>query len=201
MNKTFPFSFLESIATRFQPPPWVVDEVKQRLVLLINHVVGQEKEAQSRLLRQKGRVVQVRFGVFEIDLVVTPAGLLDRALPSVKPDLLIVIPADSPLSLARSVMTGQTPSVQIEGDVQLAAEVAWLANNLRWDAEEDLSRLIGDAPAHALAEGGRRLVAGLRQFLLRRASVDPTQAGTPLQQDAGIAPRPATQTDGARADR
>lgn len=37
------------------------------------------------------------------------------------------------------------PAVSIEGDVQLAAEVAWLVDNLRWDVEEDLSRLIGDA--------------------------------------------------------
>ena len=56
MNNTFPFSFLESLAARFQPPPWVVDEAQQRLVLAINHVVGQEPEAQSRLVRQKGSI-------------------------------------------------------------------------------------------------------------------------------------------------
>jgi ubiquinone biosynthesis protein UbiJ len=39
--------------------------------------------------------------------------------------------------------------VRIEGDVQLAAEVNWLVDHVRWDMEEDLSRLMGDAPAHA----------------------------------------------------
>ena len=38
---TSPFSFLESIATRFQPPAWVVDEGQQRLVLFLNHVLMQ----------------------------------------------------------------------------------------------------------------------------------------------------------------
>ena len=165
MNNTFPFSFLASIANRLQPPAWVVDEGQQRLVLFLNHVIQQEKQAQDRLLRQKGRVVHIRFGLFAIDLVVTPAGLVDRARPSAKPDLLLSVPADAPLTVLQSVMAGKPPLVKIEGDVQLAAELGWLAENLRWDVEEDLSRLIGDAPAHALADAARRLLAGLKEFL------------------------------------
>ena len=201
MNNTFPFSFLESFAARFQPPPWVVDEAQQRLVLAINHVVGQEPEAQSRLVRQKGRVVHLRFGVFEMDLLVTPAGLVDRSSPLAKSDLLIIIPTDSPLALVKSVMTGQTPPVKIEGDVQLAAEVAWLADNLRWDSEEDLSRLIGDAPAHALAEGGRRLVSGLKSFLSRPTRADPGAATAVVRPKSESDSATATRPDGARADR
>jgi ubiquinone biosynthesis accessory factor UbiJ len=175
MNNTFPFSFLESIANRLQPPLWVVDEGQQRLVLFLNHVLMQEKAAQDRLLRQKGRVVHVNIGLFAIDLVVTPAGLVDRAVPGAKADLELSVPVDSPLTLLQSVMAGKAPPVKIEGDVQLAAEIGWLADNLRWDAEEDLSRLIGDAPAHAIAEAGRRLFAGLKQFLARA----PTTASAP----------------------
>lgn len=167
MTTTFPFSFLESLATRFQPPAWVVNEGQQRIVLFINHVIQQEKQAQERLVRQKGRIVHIRFGAFAIDLVVTPAGLVDRAVPSAKPDLLLAIPTDSPLALVQSAMAGKAPPVKIEGDVQLAAEVGWLAENLRWDAEEDLSRLIGDAPAHALAQAARQVTGGLKQFLSR----------------------------------
>jgi ubiquinone biosynthesis protein UbiJ len=38
--------------------------------------------------------------------------------------------------------------------VQLAAEVNWLADHVRWDLEEDLARVIGDVPAHTLAQIG-----------------------------------------------
>ena len=55
--------------------------------------------------------------------------------------------------------------MRIEGDVQLAAEVNWLVDNLRWDMEEDLSRLMGDAPAHALMQGVRGMGQALRQFV------------------------------------
>ena len=173
MNNTFPFSFLESLANRFQPPAWVVDEGQQQLVLFLNHVLMQEKAAQDRLLRQKGRVVHVRVGLFAIDLVVTPAGLVDRALPGAKADLQLSVPVDSPFNVLQSVMAGKAPPVKIEGDVQLAAEVGWLADNLRWEVEEDLSRLIGDAPAHALADAARRLIGGLKQFLARTPPAAP----------------------------
>ena len=187
MNNTFPFSFLESIATRLQPPLWVVDEGQQRLVLFLNHVLMQEKAAQDRLLRQKGRVVQINIGLFAIDLVVTPAGLVDRAMPGAKVDLELSVPVDSPLTVLQSVMAGKAPPVKIEGDVQLAAELGWLADNLRWDAEEDLSRLIGDAPAHAIAEAGRRLFAGLKQFLAR-TSVATTSASASASAPAVVVP-------------
>ena len=165
MTNTFPFSFLESVATRFQPPEWVVSEAQQRLVLFLNHVLMQEKEAQDRLARKKGSVLHIRWGLFALDLLITPAGLLDKASLNAKPDLLIAVAVDSPVSLLQSAMAGKPPPVKIEGDVQLAAELGWLAENLRWDYEEDLSRVLGDVPAHALADVAKRGMAGLKQFL------------------------------------
>ena len=178
MNTTSPFPFLESLATRLQPPAWVVDEGQQRLVLFLNHVLMQEKQAQDRLLRQKGRVVQIKAGLLVIDLIVTPAGLVDRAPAFSKPDLQLAVPVDSPKTIVQSVLAGKPPPVTIEGDVQLAAELGWLAENLRWDVEEDLSRVIGDAPAHALAGVARRLLSGVKQFL----------AKTPLNPDTNASP-------------
>lgn len=187
---TSPFSFLESLATRFQPPAWVVDEGQQRLVLFLNHVLMQEKQAQDRLLRQKGRVVHLRWGLFSIDLVVTPAGLVDRAAPGARPDLTLAVATESPLTIVQSVLAGKPPPVKIEGDVQLAAELGWLAENLRWDAEEDLSRLIGDAPAHAVADVGRRLFEGLKQFLAR-TPLSPASASSGVAAQAAASPAPA----------
>ena len=165
MNNTSPFSFLESIATRFHPPAWVVNETQQRLVLFLNHVLMQEKEAKDRLARKKGSVLHIRWGLFALELSITPAGLLDRASSAAKPDLLIEVTADSPMALLESVMAGKSPPVKIEGDVQLAAELGWLAENLRWDFEEDLSRVVGDIPAHAIADAAKRVVQAVKSFL------------------------------------
>lgn len=200
MNNTSPFSFLESIATRFQPPAWAVDEVQQRLVLFLNHVLQHEKQAQDRLLRQKGRVVRVLWGLFAIDLIVTPAGLVDRAQAAAKPDLVLSLAAESPLVMLQSALSGKAPPVKIEGDVQLAADVGWLAENLRWDAEEDLSRLIGDGPAHALADAGRRLLDGLKRFLATGplASSTSADAWAPAPERAAAAPQADTGAGAAQ---
>ena len=171
MNHTSPFSFLppllQGVAARAQPPQWLADEARQRLVLLINHVLMQEPQAQARLARRQASVIQVRWALFELHWLITPAGLLERADPQRTPDLVLSLDGHTPLQVLRQVLEGQRPPVQIEGDVQLAAEVAWLADNLRWDIEEDLARVLGDVPAHALAQAARRLVQALRPLLAR----------------------------------
>ena len=93
----------------------------------------------------------------------TPAGLLAVSQQG-KPDLRLRVAEASPLALAQTVLAGAKPPVEIQGDVQLAAEIGWLVDNLRWDLEEDLSRLFGDLVAHRIASAGRMLVQALRGF-------------------------------------
>ncbi len=161
-----PFAFLDSlfqaVGSQLQPPPWMVHEIQHRIVLLLNHVLMQEPEAMSRLVRQKGRVVQASWMQFGLCLQATPAGLVDLAETAAKPDLLLTVTEPSPLSLAQAVLSGNKPAVRIEGDVQLAAEINWLVDHVRWDLEEDLSRVMGDAPAHAVGQAARALADALR---------------------------------------
>ena len=156
----------------------MVDEVQHRIVLLLNHVLMQEKAAIARLMRQKGSAVLVRWNVFSMQFLVTPAGLLDLAAPGVTPDLSLVVTDESPAAIAQAMLRGDKPAVRIEGDVQLAAEVNWLVDHVRWDLEEDLSRIIGDAPAHAVGEAARRMAGALRQFA-QAGKPSPDPGGTP----------------------
>jgi ubiquinone biosynthesis protein UbiJ len=141
---------LQNLVDAVQPPPWVVDEFQNRTVLLINHVLSQEPQAVERVRRQQGKTARMVWGRFSLSLTATPAGLLERAAEHAVPDLTVTLTQSALPELVHTLFTGQKPAVNIEGDVQLAAEVAWLADNLRWDLEEDLSRLLGEAPAAAL---------------------------------------------------
>ena len=170
-----PFLFLEGFLQNLplpnlQAPVWAVDEVQRRIVLLLNHILLQEKEATERLARQKGRVVHMQWRAFSLELIATPAGLLDRAPSGAQPDLVLAVTQESPLALAQAVLSGGKPAVRIEGDVQLAAEVNWLVDHVRWDLEEDLAKVMGDAPAHALGQAARGMAQALRQFVGRLAS-------------------------------
>jgi len=60
----------------------------------------------------------------------------------------------------------------------LAAEVNWLIDHVRWDAEEDLARLIGDAPAHTLAQAARQTMGALRSFVAKRPGAELRPGGT-----------------------
>ncbi|BDT68755.1 ubiquinone biosynthesis accessory factor UbiJ [Comamonadaceae bacterium OS-1] len=175
-----PFSLLENLFTRasatLQPPPWVVDEVQNRIVLLLNHVLQQEPEATARLARQKGRVVLMQWRSFHMALVATPAGLLDRATPGMRADLTLTITETSPFALAQQALSSGKPGVRIEGDVQLAAEVNWLVDHVRWDLEEDLSRVVGDTTAHTVGNVVRSAVAALRGFIAKRPGADKAAA-------------------------
>lgn len=163
-----PFAFFgelfNKLGERLQPPDWAVHEIQHRAVLFLNHVLQQEPEAQQRLMRQQGRVVQFQWRFVTMQLVATPAGLVDLAPEGATPDLTLTVTQDSPFDIARRTLRGDKPSVQITGDVQLAAEVNWLVDHVRWDVEDDLARLIGDVPAHAIGTGARRVAAALRKF-------------------------------------
>jgi ubiquinone biosynthesis accessory factor UbiJ len=153
-------------------PLWLVHEAQQRVVLLLNHVLMQEPEAMARLARQAGRTLEARWQHYQVQLLITKAGLFDvpaKAVATSDGAEQVLVPADLVISLQDvsigpilgAVLQGEKPSIKIEGDVQLAAEINWLVDNVRWDIEEDLSRIIGDVPAH-------KLVSGLRSAWSRR---------------------------------
>nr|WP_315237029.1 hypothetical protein [uncultured Limnohabitans sp.] len=156
------------MAANFQPPAWVVDESVNRLVLFLNHVLMSEPEAMARLARQKGQRIELVWDRIQLQLTPTPAGLLERGRFDGF-DLRLSVTEESPVSLASALARGDKPKVRIEGDVQLAAEVNWLIDHVRWDAEEDLARLVGDAAAHSLAQVARKAMQALRGFVAQRA--------------------------------
>ncbi len=188
-----PLNFLQSLLGSIRPPDWVVDELQNRLVLFLNHVLMQEPAAQDRLKRQKGKPVRIQWGDFHLTLAPTAAGLLERCALGAQPDLSMTLTQTSPVALAQSVLAGQKPGVDIQGDVQLAAEVAWLVDNVRWDVEEDLSRVVGDATAHTIARFARSASQAIKSFVGRLPDGFPPRppfASAPASaSDAGTPPR------------
>ena len=53
----------------------------------------------------------------------------------------------------------------MSGDTELAREVLFVAQHLRWDAEEDLSRVFGDILAHRMVQ----TASGFKHWQLQAA--------------------------------
>ncbi|MCG1043382.1 sterol-binding protein [Mycetohabitans sp. B8] len=78
-------------------------------------------------------------------------------------DVTITVPPSALSAFAAGGQAAILKHVRIEGDAEFAATIAKLAEHLRWDAEEDLARLIGDVPAHRIASVVRTVAAYARR--------------------------------------
>jgi ubiquinone biosynthesis accessory factor UbiJ len=141
-----------------KPPAWLLNELQDKLVIVLNHVLSQEPAAVERLRRQQGRRIGLYWRSHQLHWQVTPAGLLTRSLAEPPADLTLHIQEDSPLALVHGLRQGIKPAMRIEGDVILAAEINWLVDHVRWDIEEDLSRILGDAMAHQMVGVAKRFL-------------------------------------------
>ena len=118
-------------------------------------------------------MARVQWRGYSMALQITPAGLFNVAPEDAQPDLLLEVTETSALALAQVALRGDKPSIRIEGDVQLAADINWLVDHVEWDVEEDLARIIGDAPAHTVAKVARSAAQALRQFVGARMAGKP----------------------------
>ncbi|RMX05798.1 hypothetical protein D8I35_11595 [Corticibacter populi] len=202
-----PFSFLRNalaeLGKTLSPPQWLVHEVQHRMVLLVNHVLQQEPEAMRRLATQQGKSVYVSWRQFHLQVRLTPAGLLDLDENHGANDLLLEIAEKSVTQLAKTAMQGEKPPIRIAGDVHLASELNWVIDNVRWDLEEDLARLIGDVPAHKVAQVARKVANELRRFVQSATSAASGLARKPDQpgsdsQGGGPAAAPAASSEPPR---
>jgi ubiquinone biosynthesis accessory factor UbiJ len=155
---------------------------------VLNRLLGSEAWARKRLAPFAGETVELRAPPLPtLRLRILEGGTVEAG--SGEPGLSMRIKPELLVGLARGEDHAMR-SVDVEGNAKLAAEVLVLARHLRWDAEEDLSRLVGDVAAHRLAGMGRafaawhldaaqRLAAAFadyvteeKQLLARRAHLD-----------------------------
>jgi len=147
--------------------------VMERVVLLLNHVISAEPQAMERLRSHASRTVR-----FELEgwppLLPAPAPIAFRVTPpglvewieepgELTPDLRVAIDAANPALAFAKFVVGERPQLRVEGDAGFATDLNWLIENLRWDVQDDLARLVGDAPARELSRFGGALAKAIRE--------------------------------------
>ena len=105
---------------------------------VLNRLLGRERWARDRLVRFAGEALELRLPL------ASPIRISITADGEVQPD--------GPTPAAAITLGG------VRGDTPLADELRFLARHLRWDAEEELSRIVGDVAAQRLASGLHALV-------------------------------------------
>ncbi len=155
----------------------------QTALSALNHVLAQQGWARDRLRAHAGRTVRM--------VVVSPLGPVSAGARIAGDGTLEVAGVDAPtvtltltpsidalFGLLRDGPRGLTGALKVDGDVMVAAAVGEVAQHLRWDVEEDLSRVFGDRVAHRVGEAARdgarqaddlrgRVETGVRQYLVQ----------------------------------
>ncbi len=122
----------------------------------INHLLESASWARERLKPFAGKILRFNLAPFTVTLAIRASGEVE--------DSPVTGAADASFTLTSGValrVLAADPDawreVEVNGDTALAREILAIAQNLRWDVEEDLSRVFGDIAAHRMVQAGNEL--------------------------------------------
>ena len=120
----------------------------------INHLLRGAPWALEKLADHAGKTVALKFGPLPLRFAVELSGELSVAGLEREADVTIDV---SPSLLMRAMTQGRAAfnDAAISGDTGLAQALAYIAQHLQWDYEEDLSKVVGDIAAHRIGSTAR----------------------------------------------
>jgi ubiquinone biosynthesis protein UbiJ len=147
------------------------------LLTAANHLLRAEPWARERLAPFAGRVAALHAPPVRLSFTVGSDGFLQASDASIVPAVSITVPLSALPKLAAGGQQAVLADVTLEGDAQFAQAIADVAQQLRWEPEEDLSKLVGDIAAQRMAatarsvgtqvlQGGQRVVQNVAEYLL-----------------------------------
>ena len=162
--------------------------IEALLARLLNHLLEDEAWARERLVPFAGKVLELRAALAPtLRLAITADGRVRPAAAEASPALVLALGPQ----ILPALLQGEDHvmrAIETSGDARLANEVLFLFRHLRWDAEEDFARLVGDVAAHRLVSTLRQVGSWNRQAF-DRASANVMEHA--LEEDRALARRSA----------
>lgn len=170
-------------------------------IVALNHLLGQAAWASDKLKPHAGRVALLVSGPVALRLQIESDGRFAEAAQASVPDATIELPTAA-LPQAFHGFDAVSRRVAVSGNAEFAETLGYVLRNLRWDAEEDLSRFVGDIAAHRMASGLKEFLdwqqAGLRS--LAASTADYLAEERALLLRSATATALANETDALRDD-
>ena len=116
----------------------------------------------AELARHASKTILLKLPVGDLSFELSSVGLLKASSVLSELDLILDISTKALSELAGSsgnLREQAFKAVKITGDAELAQLLGRLAGQVRWEYEEDLARLVGDAPAHFAVRQGKKFVS------------------------------------------
>ena len=148
----------------------------------INHLIEQEKWARDLLIRHDHKIVAVELPFGSFRLLIQDGLLKDAKQEDIESSVSLEISQEAFWAFVKDGKGAAMKFVRISGDVDLAADLNRLFAELRWEAEEDLSKLIGDAPSRRIIVESKKvftqsnnavedLKIGVRDFFVNERNI------------------------------
>lgn len=124
----------------------------------LNHLLQGESWARRRLQDCAGKTARFRLPpLIDLALTVQAGGEVSAAASHSSCDAIFTL--DHALFLRLLANDAEAyREIRISGDSAFADEILHIGKNLRWDVEEDLSKVIGDILAHRVVQSGDNLI-------------------------------------------
>lgn len=132
----------------------------------INHLLAQETWARNKLLPHAGKIACIDLHAFQLRLKVGVDGYLESADAQASPDVTIRARL-SDLPLMAQNRERAFSYVKIEGDADFANTISHLSQELKWEAEADLSKIFGDIAAVRMVGGAKSMFKTTQQTHLK----------------------------------
>ena len=173
----------------YTPVQFLSRAIAGTVSLVLNHLIALQPLCQKRLQKEAGKRVLVSVAPVQLELQVTEQGFFQVDLNTGDSDRRAV---DTHISMRWSDLAGSVgpPSsisrkAKVEGDMDFAQAISAVINDLSWDPERDLVKIIGDAQAvwvmNALSATGTslkdvftRFQNNLREYVVHEKSMTPT---------------------------
>ena len=124
--------------------------------IILDHLLSQNDWMQSKLVDHKNKIILIEISDLKLILKVDENGLLHSLSEAEKFDCIIKLTVNSLIS---QLINNNNSNISIEGDIELANQVAQVLKKIEWDIEEDLSKYIGDIPAIQTTKILKKVVA------------------------------------------
>lgn len=128
----------------------------------LNHLLGGANWARERLKPYAGKRARLEMSPFSFGFEISAEGYVQQSNDPSMPDVTVRLPAATPFLLPQG-LDRIMAEAQVEGNAEFATELSFVFRNLHWDAEEDLSRLVGDIAARRLVQGATGFLAWQKQ--------------------------------------
>lgn len=136
--------------------------LEQVFLAALDHLLGGAQWAQARLKPFAGRCARIEMPPIVFAFEIDANGRVRQNLNPAMTDVTIRLPSDTPFLLPQGLEKIMARA-SVEGNAEFATELSFVFRQLRWDAEEDLSKLVGDITAHRLVQGASRFATWQKQ--------------------------------------